>query len=113
MQALEESASLHGKTALRVTGADGGEAIMDLLGASGHPPAQGIVAPVDIDGRAGGDEGQVIPAEGPAVLTRLPDMEIATHEHEGYRQADAADGLGNGDEIRNDARRFEAEECPG
>lgn len=44
------------------------------------------------------------------MLTRLPDVQVRTDQRERKRQAVAADGFGQADDVRFDAGRLEAEE---
>ncbi len=63
-----------------------------------------------LEGSCSGDERVVVATECTVVLAWLPLVQLAAHDHDRKRQTEAAERLGQGDDVGLDAHFFEAEE---
>ena len=80
--------------------------VASLLG----PLLEDRVSPVGLDHRGRGSEGEVVAAEGARELPGRPRVKLASNQVEGHRKAEAADGLGETDNVGIKAGAFKREE---
>jgi len=97
---------------LGVSSRDGSQTIADPTSMQRDRRCERIVAPI-VERRRRRHECEVIAAEGPCVVARLPLIEIRLNEREGHRHADPADRFRNADDVRTDPGPLEAEEMAG
>src|SRR5690606_37823831 len=131
-QALVEAAGAHARGGLAVdhldaahhaapldpqrdagAGDDLGEPSAQDLGLALDLALEGVVAPEELEGPGGGDEGVVVAAEGAVVLARRPLVEARANERHREGQAHAGERLGERHDVGLDAGALEAEERAG
>ena len=88
-------------------------AVSDTLTLGLHALGELVVDPEVLQRSSSGNESVVVATEGTVVFARLPLVEFVAHDHDGKRQAKAAERLGQGDDVWLDAHLFKAEEGAG